>query len=90
MEIACFAKFIQKEFGKCTTLIVCLSYEIWFKAKINKVKLIFYQPSKKVIVPWAQSPQQFFHDTTLGLFALDGYVLLGSDHNNYYFHPLEF
>ena len=35
----------QKELEKCTTSIVCVSYEIWFKAKINKVKLIFYQPS---------------------------------------------
>ena len=28
--------------------------------KQDKLKLIFYQPSKEVIVPWAQSPQQFF------------------------------
>ena len=27
---------------------------------MNKVKLIFYQPSKEVIVPRAQSPQLFF------------------------------
>ena len=36
---------------------------IWSTTKNNKVKLIFYQPSKDVIVnivPWAQSPQQFF------------------------------
>ena len=42
------------------------------KGKID----FFYQPSKEVIVPWAQSPQQFFLHTTLGLFGLDGYVLL--------------
>ena len=33
---------------------------IWFTTKTNKVKLIFYQPSKEVIVPWARSPQQCF------------------------------
>ena len=59
----CFAKFIKRirrSLKKCTTSVVCVSNEIWFTAKINKVTLIFYQPSKEVIVPWAQSPQQFF------------------------------
>ena len=51
---------------------------------VYKVKLIFYQPSKEVYIvglePYPLSIS--FYDTTLGLFGLDGYVLLtqGGDH----------
>ena len=45
--------------------------------KLYKVKLIFYQPSKEVIVGLEPYPlSSSFYDTTLGLFGLDGYVLL--------------
>ena len=66
----------QQEVEKCTTSIVCVSCEIWFTAKINKVKLFCYQPSKEVIVIEPNPLSSSFYDTTLGLFVLDGYVLL--------------
>ena len=62
-KIECFAKFIKriKEAWKMYNFNCLCKLWIWFTTKINKVKLIFfYQPSKEVIVPWAQSPQQFF------------------------------
>ena len=39
--------------------------------------MIFYQPSKEVIVRLEPNPLgSSLYDTTLGLFGLDGYVLL--------------
>ena len=64
---------------------------IWFTTKIYKVKLIFYQPSKEVIVnivPWAQSPQQFF------LWYYPWLIwprwVCAADLGWWSFHPLEF
>ena len=47
------------------------------------VKLIFYQPPREIIVGLEPNPlSSCFYDTTIGLFGLDGYVLLieGDDH----------
>ena len=41
----------QKELEKCTTSVVCVSYEFDLQQKKKQKKLILYQPSKEVIVP---------------------------------------
>ena len=41
----------QKEFEKCTTSIVCVSYESDLQLKQTGKIDFFYQPSKEVIVP---------------------------------------
>ena len=59
---------------------------IWFTTKTNKVKLIFYQPSKEVIVPWARSPQQCF----LRYYPWLIWWICAADLGWWPFHPLEF
>ena len=48
---------------------------IYNKNKQGKIDF-FYQPSKEVIVPWAQSPQQFFLRYYPWIISVGGYVLL--------------
>ena len=66
----------QKELEKCTTSIVCVSYESDLQLK-QTGKIDFFINHQKKLLSLEPNPlSSSFYDTTLGLFGLDGYVLL--------------
>ena len=65
-----------KELEKCTTSIVCVSYESDLQLK-QTGKIDFFINHQKKLLSLEPNPlSSSFYDTTLGLFGLDGYVLL--------------
>ena len=66
----------QKELEKCTTSIVCVSYESDLQLK-QTGKIDFFINHQKKLLSLEPNPlSSSFYDTTLGLFGLDGYVQL--------------
>ena len=66
----------QKELEKCTTSIVCVSYESDLQLKQTGKIDFFINHQKKLLSLEPNLLSSSFYDTTLGLFGLDGYVQL--------------